>query len=39
MDWMLVAKIVVSVVLVVVAAGIIWAVEDSIKSYADDSTM
>lgn len=39
MDWILVVKIVASVVLAVVAGGIIWVVEDSIKSYEYDPTM
>lgn len=39
MDWMLVVKVVVAVVLIVVAVGIVWAIEDSAKSYVNDPTM
>lgn len=39
MDWMLVVKVVASVVLAAVTIGFIWVAQDSIKSYEDDPTM
>jgi hypothetical protein len=39
MDWMLVVKVGVTVVLAVFVIGLVWAVRNSIKSYGDDLTM
>lgn len=39
MDWILVVKILATIVLAAVAIGIMWLAQDSINSYEDDPTM